>query len=96
MKNIYEKSESTVFTHECENERYAYSLLTFACTTHTRYGVCIRLSLGQDSYENESADLFSSYEGAIRFLAFLYAHRVTPENLPDVIEDFLSDFDQKG
>ena len=93
MKNIYQ-SEKMIFTHECGCERYTYSLLTFAADSGDRFGVRIRLCHSEEEHESGTQDLFSSREGALRFLGYLWHSLTTPANLADVTEDLLCDFDQ--
>ena len=54
-----------------------------------RYGAKITLKTEDGIYERESGAFFFSRERAVSFLMFLSRHRVTPGNLPYVIEDLL-------
>ena len=92
MKSILEKSEKTIFIHECGDNEYVYRLIAFASPSGVRFGVGVQLTCDGEKYEAQSTDLFSSHEGALRFLARLHEHGVTPANLADVIEDILSEF----
>lgn len=94
MKKTYEESSKIIFTHEHGCERYTYSLLTFSGDAGDRYGVGIRLYTEKREHEQRTGALFSSRDGALRFLAYLRAVLATPQNLDDLIEDILTDFDQ--
>lgn len=96
MNEIYEGSKTTVFTYENASDAYSYHLIRFAAVSGDRFGVCIRLVREDATHEKATGDLFSSREGALRFLAFLYRHRASPSNLSDVIEDILSDFGENA
>ena len=71
-----------------EGEIYVYSL-TKIQEESERFGVRIRLQIGNEVFLSESGALFLNEERATRFLAFLARHLVTPYNLPYIIEDCL-------
>ena len=93
MKNQYLKATKPLFSHERAGERYTYSLLTLRDGSSSRYGLQVRLILGEEEYEAHTGPLFLSRAAAVRFLCALCRHLVTPSNLPYLIEDILSDFD---
>ncbi len=74
-----------------KNEVYTYFLTSYENDTsdmpRATYGVAIRLVIGEDVYENETAPIFCQRTRAVAFLSFLADHLVTPSNLPYVLED---------
>ena len=94
MKNQYQESEEILCVREQTEETYTYSLITLCSEATVRYGIAIRLEIDGENYVHTPPDLFSSREGALRFLSFLSQNLITPANLPDIIEDLLTDFDR--
>ena len=76
-----------------EDELYTYCITKSKEHTDGGYAIRIMMKIKGKVYEQESGPLFSEYERAAAFLSFLAKHKVTPSNLPYVIEDLL-DFEE--